>query len=85
MQASRLTASASSNLPSDSLARRAQGDLAVVGGEASPGAEYLKSKRIWKGLGSDMEIAYEDAGGTIEQGRNGIARGYTQDMDGPRR
>ena len=85
MQVSRLDVSASSNLPGDSLARRAQGDLAVVGGEASPGAEYLKSKRIWKGLGSDMQIAYEDAGGTIEQGRKGIARGYTQDSEGPRR
>ena len=83
MQASHLNASASS--PSDSLVRRAQGDLAVVGGEASPGAEYLKSKRTWKGLGSDMEIAYEDTGGALEQGRKGIARGYTQNMEGPRR
>ena len=85
MQVSHLNASASSNPPSDSLARRAQGDLAVVGGEASPGAEYLKSKRTWKGLGSDIEIAYEDAGGALQQGRKGIARGYTQNSEGPRR
>jgi len=62
------------------LVKRAKGDVAIVGGEASPGAEYLRSKRTWKGLGSDFEIAYEEAGqpnGTpIEEGRSGIARGY---------
>ena len=81
MQTSRLGASAGKNPPSDSLIRRAKGNLAIVGGKASPGAEYLKSKRMWKGLGSDFEIAYEDAGGAIEQGRSGIARGYTHDGD----
>lgn len=85
MQASRSSASACTNRPSGSLIKRTNGDLAVVGGEASPGAEYLKSKRVWKGLGSDFEIAYEDAGGVIEQGRNGVARGYTHDGEGPRR
>ncbi|KAF6235767.1 hypothetical protein HO173_005962 [Letharia columbiana] len=79
MRTSHLNASTGKNPPSDSLVRRAKGDLAVVGGEASPGAEYLKSKRIWKGLGSDFEIAYEDAGAAIERGRSGIARGYTHD------
>jgi len=62
------------------LVKRAKGDVAIVGGEESPGAEYLRSKRTWKGLGSDFEIAYEEAGqpnGTpIEEGRSGIARGY---------
>lgn len=77
MQTSHLSASAGKNPPSNSLARRAKGGLAVVGGEASPGAEYLKSRRRWKGLGSDFEIAYEDRGAAIEQGRSGIARGYT--------
>lgn len=81
MQTWRLGASAGKNPPSDTLIRRAKGDLAVVGGKTSPGAEYLKSKRMWKGLGSDFEIAYEDAGGAIEQGRSGIARGYTHDGD----
>ena len=84
LQRSRLGDSIRTEQPSSSLIRRANGDLAVVGGEASPGAEYLKSKRMWKGLGSDFEIAYEDAGGPIEQGRSGIARAYTQDLEGAR-
>lgn len=62
------------------LVKRAKGDVAIVGGDASPGAEYLRSKRTWKGLGSDFEIAYEEAeqpnGTPIEEGRSGIARGY---------
>ncbi|MCJ1245064.1 Diphthamide biosynthesis protein 2 [Trapelia coarctata] len=65
----------------DTLIKRANGDLAVVAGEASPGAEFLRSKRTWKGLGSDFEIAYDESGAepgtTIEEGRSGIARGYT--------
>lgn len=77
MQTSHLSAFAGQDLPSGSLARRGKRELAVVGGEASPGAEYLKSKRTWNGLGSDFEIAYEEEGATIEQGRSGIARGYT--------
>ena len=60
-----------------SLIKRVTGDLAVVGGELSPGAEHLRSKRTWKGLGSDFEIAYEDTGTPLEQGSGGIARGYT--------
>lgn len=84
MQTSQLSDSAHNNPPSSSLTRRARGDLAVVGGEASPGAEYLKSKRMWKGLGSDFEIAYEDTGAAVEQGRSGIARGYTHDQEGTR-
>ena len=79
MRTSFSSAAAGKDSASESLIRRAQGDLAVVGGKASPGAEYLRRNRMWKGLGSDFEIAYEDAGGTIEQGRNGIARGYTHD------
>ncbi len=85
MRTPRLSASAGKDPHSDVLIRRAIGGLAVVGGEASPGAEYLKSKRMWKGLGSDFEIAYEDAGAAIEQGRSGIARGYTHDRGGSRR
>lgn len=81
MQTSRLHNSAGKIPPSASLIRRAKGDLAVVGREASPGAEYLTSKRMWKGLGSDFEVAYEDAGAVIEQGRIGIARGYTHDRE----
>lgn len=85
MQAPYSSASGGKNPPSESVVRRTKGDLAVVGGEASPGAEYLKSKRTWKGLGSDFEIAYEDTGAAIEQGRSGIARGYIHDREGSRR
>lgn len=77
---------------SGSLIRRVNGDLATVGGEVSPGAEFLRAKRTWKGLGSDFEIAYDDNGDTgeingalIEQGRSGIARGYTVGEDGCKR
>lgn len=61
------------------LARRAKGDLAMIGGTVSPGAEYLRSQRTWKGLGSDFDIRYdEDADSTlVKEGRKGIARGYT--------
>ena len=85
MPRTRLVASTGKHPHSDSLIRRAKGDLAVVGGENSPGAEYLRSRRVWKGLGSDFELAYEDEGGAIEQGRNGIARGYTHDQEATRR
>lgn len=68
----------------NTLIKRVNGDLASVGGQVSPAAEFLRSKRTWKGLGSDFEIAYDEAGAgveaqvaSIEQGRSGIARGYT--------
>ncbi|KAI9815973.1 MAG: Diphthamide biosynthesis protein 2 [Pycnora praestabilis] len=77
------------------LIKRANGDLATVGGEVSPGAEYLRSQRTWKGLGDDFEIAYEEEDGSgaasrvngaqMEQGRSGIARGYTVGEEGTRR
>ncbi|KAL9121529.1 MAG: hypothetical protein Q9187_001914 [Circinaria calcarea] len=73
--------SKSSKSADNLLIRRTKGDLAIMGGEVSPGAEYLRSKRTWKGLGSDFEIAYDEsgneAGTAIEEGRSGIARGYT--------
>jgi diphthamide biosynthesis protein 2 len=63
------------------LARRAKGDLAMVGGTFSPGAEFLRSQRTWKGLGSDFDIQYEDEDTSdsmrVVEGRKGIARGYT--------
>jgi diphthamide biosynthesis protein 2 len=71
------------NGTANTLIKRVNGDLASVGGEVSPAAEFLRSKRTWKGLGSDFEIAYETGAGvevqgaSIEQGRSGIARGYT--------
>lgn len=65
---------------SSALTRRANGDVLAVKGVASPAAQFLQSRRTWKGLGSDFEIEYEDEyeteGGTIQEGRTGIARGY---------
>ncbi|KAI9713706.1 MAG: Diphthamide biosynthesis protein 2 [Candelaria pacifica] len=75
------------NGPVTALMKRANGGLATIGGQVSPGAEFLKSQRTWRGLGSDYEIAYEEEGmnGTsIEQGRSGIARGYTVGVEGGR-
>lgn len=60
-----------------SLIKRAHGDLARVGGEVSPGAEFLRSRRTWQGLGSDFGVEHGAGGATVEQGRSGIARGYT--------
>ncbi|OOF96135.1 hypothetical protein ASPCADRAFT_207496 [Aspergillus carbonarius ITEM 5010] len=63
------------------LARRAKGDVAMIGGAISPGAEFLRSQRTWKGLGSDFDIQYEEEDATdstlVVEGRKGIARGYT--------
>jgi diphthamide biosynthesis protein 2 len=65
------------------LTRRAKGDLATVNGAVSPGAEYLRSQRTWTGLGSDFNDA--EAGSGIEEGRSGVARGYTVGEGGERR
>ena len=65
---------------SKALAVRSKGDIVSVNGVASPAAEFLAQKRSWKGLGSDFEIRYDDdevEGVKIEQGRQGMARGYT--------
>lgn len=65
------------------LARRAKGDLAMIGGTVSPGAEFLRSQRTWKGLGSDFDIRYDDDeeeardSTLVVEGRKGIARGYS--------
>ncbi|KAG8533218.1 uncharacterized protein KY384_002001 [Bacidia gigantensis] len=61
---------------STALSKRHKSDVVLMAGN-SPGAEFLQSKRTWKGLGSDFEIAYENPGTAIEEGRSGIARGYT--------
>ena len=68
---------ATKELVETSLIERVTSNLALVGGELSPGAEHLRSKRTWKGLGSDFEIAYEETGTSVEHGSGGIARGYT--------
>ena len=68
---------------SNQMIKRANGNLAVIGNQVSPGAEFLRSQRTWRGLGSDMEIAYDEdrneAGTAIEEGRSGIARGYANE------
>ncbi|KAF2726170.1 putative diphthamide biosynthesis protein Dph2 [Polychaeton citri CBS 116435] len=72
---------------STALLQKPKGDIAMVGGTVSPAAEFLRNKRTWQGLGSDHKIAYErDAQGNIigapvEEGRSGIARGYTVGND----
>jgi diphthamide biosynthesis protein 2 len=67
-------------LPSTALTKRANGDLAQIGGVVSPGAEYLREKRTWQGLGSDFqaheETGVDGQGARMEEGRSGIARGY---------
>ncbi|KAJ6437381.1 diphthamide biosynthesis protein 2 [Purpureocillium lavendulum] len=65
------------------LTRRTAGELASINGVASPGAEYLRSKRTWQGLGSDFEAA--EASTLVEEGRTGLARGYTVGDDESRR
>jgi diphthamide biosynthesis protein 2 len=68
--------------PSSALVQRAKGDVATINGTLSPGAEFLRSKRTWQGLGSDHEIAYERdedgkiRGAAMEEGRSGVAKGY---------
>jgi diphthamide biosynthesis protein 2 len=59
---------------SSALALRPKAELAMVNGVVSPGAEYLRSQRTWQGLGSDYVA---EASTAIEEGRSGVARGYT--------
>ena len=74
---------------SGALVKRHSIEVAKIGGEVSPGAEFLNSTRTWKGLGSDFDIAYEDSdtslGAVVEEGRKGIARGYTLGSETSRR
>ncbi|KAK4159535.1 major facilitator superfamily domain-containing protein [Cladorrhinum sp. PSN259] len=54
--------------------RQKAGEVAMVNGVVSPGAEYLRSQRTWQGLGSDYNT--EESSTAIEEGRSGVARGY---------
>ncbi|KAL0468307.1 Diphthamide biosynthesis protein 2 [Neurospora intermedia] len=54
-------------------------ELASVNGVVSPGAEYLRTQRTWVGLGTDFD---EEATMKIEEGRGGVARGYTVGGEG---
>jgi diphthamide biosynthesis protein 2 len=67
---------------SSALALRGKGELAMVNGVVSPGAEYLRSQRTWQGLGTDYTAEESTA---IEEGRSGVARGYTVGADEERR
>ncbi|KAI5290533.1 Diphthamide biosynthesis protein 2 [Ascosphaera acerosa] len=74
----------------NALAKRAMGDVATIKGVVSPGAEFLRSQRTWQGLGSDFEIRYEEDDEAepttaVQEGRSGIARGYTVGEDRTRR
>lgn len=64
------------------LALRPKAELATVNGVVSPGAEFLRSQRTWQGLGSDFVVEESTA---IEEGRSGVARGYTVGDGGERR
>lgn len=66
----------------DALSLRPKAELATIKGVLSPGAEYLRSQRTWQGLGSDFE---EEKSATIEEGRGGVARGYTVGEDTEKR
>ncbi|PSS22728.1 hypothetical protein M430DRAFT_134936 [Amorphotheca resinae ATCC 22711] len=63
-----------SSAASKVLTRRAKGDLALVNGAVSPGAQYLNTQRTWMGLGSDFHETEGSA--AVEEGRSGVARGY---------
>ncbi|KAF7853924.1 hypothetical protein EAF04_010590 [Stromatinia cepivora] len=75
---------------SNKLVKRAKMELATVNGEVSPGAEYLREKRTWTGLGSDFDKEAIEEGrerevaAVVEEGRSGVARGYTVGEDASR-
>lgn len=69
-------------MQSDILALRPKSEVAAVKGVASPGAEFLRSQRTWQGLGSDFDS--EERSAAIEEGRSGVARGYTVGEDAKR-
>lgn len=73
------TGAASAN---SAVALRPKAELATVNGVVSPGAEFLRAQRTWQGLGSDYVPEESTA---IEEGRSGIARGYTIGDDQQRR
>ncbi|KAI4203461.1 MAG: hypothetical protein LQ350_001799 [Teloschistes chrysophthalmus] len=64
-----------------SLVERTKREVATIGNQVSPGAEFLRSSRTWKGLGSDVDVEYDlgesSKGVPVEEGRSGLAKGYT--------
>jgi len=63
-------------LGNSALVKKGLGDIALINGIASPGAEFLRSKRTWQGLGSDFNPGEDEPSTIVEEGRSGIARGY---------
>lgn len=72
--------------PSGALIQRKIGELATVNGVVSPGAEFLRSQRTWQGLGSDYNTTDEvdEESTAVDEGRSGVARGYTVGEDSSR-
>ncbi|KAI1459846.1 diphthamide biosynthesis protein [Annulohypoxylon moriforme] len=66
---------------SAAIVKRAVGDVALVNGVASPGAEFLRSQRTWQGLGTEFGAEEDEDSTVIEEGRSGVARGYTVGQD----
>lgn len=58
----------------EALTLRPKAELATINGVLSPGAEYLRLQRTWQGLGSDFD---DERAAPVEEGRSGVARGYT--------
>ncbi|KAK2036630.1 diphthamide biosynthesis protein 2 [Colletotrichum somersetense] len=61
------------------LVKREVGEMATINGVLSPGAEYLRSQRTWQGLGTDYDD--DESSTVVEEGRSGVARGYTVGED----
>ncbi|OTA98096.1 hypothetical protein M426DRAFT_326252 [Hypoxylon sp. CI-4A] len=75
------TIQGSSQNSTSAVVKRAVGDIALVNGVASPGAQFLRSQRTWQGLGTEFGTEDEEESTVIEEGRSGVARGYTVGQD----
>ncbi|KAI0390839.1 diphthamide biosynthesis protein-like protein [Xylariaceae sp. FL0594] len=82
------TAESSSSSSAALIKKNTAGAIALINGVASPGAEFLRSQRTWQGLGSDFNNEGDGDGEgpstLVEEGRSGIARGYTVGEEGGR-
>ena len=67
------------SMADNALAKRSQSKIAIMGGQLSPGADFLRNKRGWKGLGSDFDMSSEEPNTSIAEGRSGLARAYVND------
>lgn len=72
--------STSSNDDEGKLVKKLSGAI-VLNGTVSTSAEHLQ-QRAWSGLGSDYDASGLDSsvGALVEEGRDGIARGYSYDQ-----